>query len=51
MFVHPVEFRGDDRPAQDDAPRTVIDRSAEAMQRLRNPFDLQTGAHPSAAPV
>ncbi|WP_433796824.1 hypothetical protein [Actinoplanes sp. CA-252034] len=40
MSVRVVEFRGEDRPAQNDAPAAEIDRSAEAMQRLRHPFDL-----------
>ncbi|MBB3100274.1 hypothetical protein FHR83_007996 [Actinoplanes campanulatus] len=45
MSVNAVEFRGaDHRPAQDDAPKQETDRSAEAMQRLRQPFDLDLGA-------
>ncbi|GAA4949418.1 hypothetical protein [Actinoplanes utahensis] len=40
MSVRAVEFRGDNRPDQDESARPEIDRSVEAMQRLRNPFDL-----------
>ncbi|MEU4156534.1 hypothetical protein [Actinoplanes sp. NPDC026670] len=40
MSAHAVVFRGEDRPAQDAQPRPETDRSTEAMQRLRNPFDL-----------
>jgi hypothetical protein len=44
MSVQAVEFRGDNRPAQDDSPRSEIDRSAEAMRRLRHPFETPAAA-------
>lgn len=40
MTAHAVVFRGEDRPAQDVEQRRETDRSTEAMQRLRRPFDL-----------
>lgn len=48
MSVNAVEFRGaDQRTARDDAPKQETDRSAEAMQRLRQPFDLGLGSAPA----
>jgi hypothetical protein len=49
MSVQAVEFRGDNRPVRDDSPRSEIDRSAEAMRRLRHPFDTPAPARYTGA--
>ena len=46
MSVSIVEFRGERLPTKYEAPVSGSDRSAEAMRRLRHPFDLDPGKAP-----
>ncbi|PRX23015.1 hypothetical protein [Actinoplanes italicus] len=50
MSVRAVVFREQARPAREEPSMSEVDRSAEAMRRLRRPFDNDFGGVPANRP-